>query len=91
MGFHFLTCLRNEVFGPITRNTKRSQVCASAILFGDVYCICCRPFFEYELEQHPKMFMANCSECNVSYHQKCITIPENNFENSRLNWLCPHC
>ena len=28
---------------------------------------------------------ANCSKCNEWYHLKCLTIPENAFENSRLD------
>ena len=91
MRFHFLTCLKDEVFSPFPRSTERSKVCASAILFVDVYCICRKPFFEFEVEEDPKMFMANCSKCNEWYHQKCVTIPENIFENRRLEWICPHC
>ena len=60
MRFHFLTCLKNEVFSRFPRSTKRSKVCALAILFVDVYCICRRPFFENEVEEDPKMFMGNC-------------------------------
>ena len=91
MRFHFLTCLKNEVFIPFPRSRKRSKVCASAILFVDVYCICPRPLFEYEVEEDPKIFMANCSKCNEWYHHKCVTFPEKSFENSRLDWVCPHC
>ena len=91
MRFHFLTCLKNEVFSLFPRGTERSKVCASAILFVDVHCICRRPFSEYEVEEDPKMFMANCSKCNELYHCKCVTIPEKDFENNRLDWVCPHC
>ena len=91
MRFHFLTCLKNGVFIPFPRSTKRGKVCASAILFVDVYWICCRPFFEYEVEEDRRMFMANCSKCNEWYHRKCVTIPEKICENSRLDWVCPHC
>ena len=91
MRFHFLTCLKNGVFSPFPRRTERSKVCASTILFVDVYCICRRPFFEYEVEEDPKMSMANCSKCNEWYHRKCVTIPKNIFENSRLDWVCPYC
>ena len=59
MRFHFLTCLKNGVFSPFPRTTERSKVCASTRLFVDVYCICRRPFFEYEEEEDPKMSMAN--------------------------------
>ena len=89
--FYFSTCLKNGVFSPFPRSTERSKVCASTILFVDVYCICRTPFFEYEVEEDPKMFMANCSKCNEWYHCKCVTIPKNIFENSRLDWVCPYC
>ena len=91
MRFHFLTCLKNGGFSPFPRSTEKSKVCASTILFVDVYCICRRPFFEYEVEEDPKMSMANCSKCNEWYHRKCVTIPKNIFENSRLDWVCPYC
>ena len=57
MRFHFRTCLKNEFCCPFPRSAKRSKVCASTILFVDVYCICHWPFFEYEVEEDPKMFM----------------------------------
>ena len=60
-------------------------------MFVDVYYICRRPFFEYEVEQDLKIFMANCSKCNKWYHQKCVIISENIFENSRLDWVCLLC
>ena len=43
------------------------------------------------MTQNPKMFMANCSKFNEWYHRKCVTTLENIFENSKLNWVCPHC
>ena len=89
--FHFLTCLKNGGFSPFPRGTEKSKVCASTILFVDVYCICCRPFFEYEVDEDRKMLMANFSKCNEWYHGKCVTIPKNIFENSRLDWVCPYC
>ena len=55
MRFHFLICLLNKVFSPFPKSTERSKVCASTILFVDVYYTCRRPFFEYEVEEHPKM------------------------------------
>ena len=61
MRFHFLTCLKNEVFKPFSRSTKRSKACTSSIYFVDIFCICHRPLFEYEEEQDLKMFMANWS------------------------------
>ena len=91
MRFHLPTCFKNEVFSPFPRSTERSKVCAPTILFFDIYCICRRPFFEYEVEEDPKMFMANCSKCNEWYHCKSVTIPENIFENSRLHWVCAYC
>ena len=91
MRFHFLTCLKNGVFSPFPRRTERSKVCASIILFVNVCNICRRPFFEYEVEEDPKVFMANCCKCNEWYHLKCVTIPKNIFENSRLDWVCPYC
>ena len=91
MRFHFLTCLKNGVFSPFPRRTERSKVCSSTILFVNVCNICRRPFFEYEVEEDPKVFMANCCKCNEWYHLKCVTIPKNIFENSRLDWVCPYC
>ena len=91
MRFHFLTCLKNGVFSPFPRRTERSKVCASTILFVNVCNICRRPFFEYEVEEDPKVFMANYCKCNEWYHLKCVTIPKNIFENSRLDWVCPYC
>ena len=91
MRFHFLICLLNKVFSPFPKSTERSKVCASKILFVDVYYICRRPFFEYEVEEHPKMFMAKCRKCSEWYHRKCVTIPGNIFENSRLDWVFPYC
>ena len=67
MRFHFLTCLKNEVFKPFSRSTKRSKACTSSIYFVDIFCICHRPLMkksmkiEYEEEQDLKMFMANWS------------------------------
>ena len=91
MRFHFLTCLKNEVFSPFPRSTKRSKVFAPTLLFVDVYCICRRPFFKCEVEEDPKVFIANCSKCNEWYHRKCVRIPDNIFENNRLGWTCPYC
>ena len=83
MRFHFRACLTNEVFGPFLRSTKRSKVLASTILFVDIYCIYRWLFFEYGVEEDPKMFMVNCSKCGEWYHRKCI--PKNIFENRRLD------
>ena len=83
MRFNFRTCLKNEVFSPLPRSTKRSKVCASTILFANVYYICRWPFFEHEVEEDPNIFMFTCSKYNEWYHRKCVTIPENIFENSR--------
>ena len=91
MRFHFLTSLRNGVFSPFPRITERGKDSASTILFADLYCICRRPFFEDEVEEDPKMFMANCSKCNEWYYRKCVTIPKNIFESSRLDWVCSYC
>ena len=33
MSFCFLTCLKNEVFSPFRRSTKRSKTCSSTIFF----------------------------------------------------------
>lgn len=61
MRCHFLSSLKNTFFSPFPKSTNRSKVCASTILIADVYCICHWPFFEYEIEQEPEMFMANSS------------------------------
>ena len=91
MRFHFQICLKNELFSPFPRNTERSKVFAPRTLSVDVYCICRRPCFESDGEEDREVFMANCSKCNEWYHCKCVTISENIFENSRLDWVCPCC
>ena len=59
MRLNFRTYLRNEVFSLFTRSTKISKICESTIFFADVYRIFRGPIFPYDVEQDPKMFMAN--------------------------------